>query len=322
MARRHWLILFGLAALLALPLAAQDKKKDGVDDLLDNVDKGTKYRLAPLAVPERSLAGHLYWRTHFGTVAASTTPIRFHVEGTDVITPVLNPTAGPDGKATYTYPIEGQAKLKPGKYTLKPGGIPFEVKATELTSSHPAFKVEKGEVRILCALVRLDIVDERGVPSPGPIRLFDEKDSLLGQEARFSVLTVWLPVSGEYQTSLGSFSLTADGKIKAGKLAAGVTATAEGLRKTVPVPPMTKVAAVEAVTLNGAKEGVSCRAFVPAQVKPGERLSVSVSRREYELASGKAFRRPISRFRWRTPPRPLGSRVSLPKRCATRPPPR
>jgi hypothetical protein len=288
MTRRSCLLLLGFAALVTLPLAAQDAKKDDLNDLLDGTNKGPKFRLASVAAPERNLGEMLYWRTNLGTIAAQTTPVRFRADGTDVIAPVLNTSAAADGKTAYTYPIEARVMLKPGEYTLKPGSIPFKVTGTDVASSHPAIKVVGGEVRILCAPVRLDCVDERGVPVATPIRVYDEKDSLLRDDGRFTVLTLWLPISAEYHTSLGSFALTAEGKIKAGKLAADVKATADGLRKIVPAVTTPMPTAAETLTLK-AEKTEACRVYLPPVVRPGEPLRVAVSLREYQQATGKTF---------------------------------
>lgn len=293
--------LFGLAILVVLPSAGQDKKKDEVTDLLEGKDKGTKFRLVVHSPDgkDQGVGEMLYWRTLQGNVAAQTTPVRFRIADSDVIAPVLNPAAGFDAKAAYTYPTEGHIKLKPGKYVLTPGSIPIEVKGTEPISAHPAIKIVNGEVRVRCAPVRLDVIDERGAPVPTPIRVSDEKGSFLREDARFSVLTIWLPVGGEYQSSLGSFTLTADGKVNGVRLANDVRVTAEGLRKTVPTAPAGKPTASETIQLSvigpNGKPTALCRFWAPAQVSPqpapwgAASLALAVSKREYQQATGKAL---------------------------------
>lgn len=291
--------LLGFAILAVLPSAGQEKKKDDVADLLEGKDKGPKFRLVTADDANRGVGELVYWRTMHGTVAAQTTPVRFRVADGDIIAPVLNQSAGADTKAAYTYPTEGHIKLKPGRHLLTPGNIPIEVKGTEPASSHPAIKIVNGEVRIRCAPVRLDVVDTRGAPVPSPIHLTDEKGSLLREEARFSVLIAWLPVGAEYQSSLGSFALAGDGKIKGVRLANEVSVTAEGLRKTVPAAQQSKPAATETIQVatHGptGKPTAQCRFYVPAQVSPQPApwgpatLLLAVSKREYQQATGKAF---------------------------------
>ena len=66
-----------------------------------------------------------------------------------------------------------------GKHLLTPGAIPIEFEGGTPKSKHPAVAVEGNEVRIRCAPVRLEIVDERGRPVAGNIKVFNDKGSLL-----------------------------------------------------------------------------------------------------------------------------------------------
>src|SRR3954451_17437523 len=119
---RHRVLLL----LLALPLLAQDKKKDDLGDLLDDAGKGTKFRLVAVGKEEEKIDSLLYWRSAFGTVAARTAPIRVRLGDSDVIAPILNPKAETSGRDAYSYPSEGRVKLTPGKHVLRPGNIPLD----------------------------------------------------------------------------------------------------------------------------------------------------------------------------------------------------
>ena len=198
--------------------------------------------------------------------------------------------------AALVYPIEGAGKLANGKHLLMPGAIPIEFEGGSPKSKHPAVAVEGNEVRIRCAPVRLEIVDERGRPVAGNIKVFNDKGSLLRKDAHFRVLTVWLPVGGEYHTSLGSFTLTAAGKVEARpeRLAAGVRVTAEGLRKVEPAcrqvgqPRPRRLCGLPIPQAKGENPGVNM--YVPLLMEPGQPVLAAVSRRQFREAVGKEFR--------------------------------
>lgn len=282
-----------LALLLVLPLLAQDRKKDD-PDLLDDLSKGTKVRFVQAGKEGEAIDTALFWRVHHGNVAAATTPTRLFVDDKEVIAPVLNPKATGTGQQAYTFPTEGRAKLTPGRHVLQPGNILIEVKDGEISSSHPAVKSGKNELMIRCKAVRLEVVDSRGAPVPASIQIGDVKGSYLREETRFSVLIAYLPVGCEYTSSLGSFSLAADGAIKGGTLQPEVKVTAEGLRKTVPASPAATYPVVaDALRLTGPtrdkKPGPSCLLYVPTVVAPGGPVWMAVSRRDYRAETGQDF---------------------------------
>ena len=91
------------------------------------------------------------------------------------------------------------------------------------------------------------------------------------------------------------------------RLSAGVSVTAEGLRKTVPAEPISKSAAApEMMRLAGPAEGkkppMTCRLFVPTVVSPGGAAWFAVSRREYRAETGQDFA--ADHFAFRLPDEP------------------
>jgi hypothetical protein len=285
------LLWFACGLLGAAAGRAQDKKGIGdLDGLGDPADRGTHFRLVDVAHPGQGIGPRLYWRRCAGTVAAETAPVRFRMEGTDVIAPQLNKNRPADGSDLYVYPVEGSAEFSSGDFVLNPGGIPLTFEGVRPTSKHPAIRVVSGDVCILCAPLRLEVVDPRGVPVPSPIRLFDDKEPLLREEARFSVLTVWLPVAGQYHSSFGHIVLTAAGKIDAGlcQLADGVQTTATGLRKIVPAGAFPRPSTAPPATLTLRSAAGAIDLFVPAMVAPLDRVWLAVSRKRYQETTGQA----------------------------------
>ncbi len=214
--------------------------KSALDNLLDGTERGTLFRL--VTSDDKPLQPLIYWRTMPGTVAASVPPVEFRLGDAELIAPKVDP----QGAAEPTYPISGRAELKAGKYTITPGNLALEVTAAGITSNHPAIKVASGpagqEVLIRCAPVRLEAVDTRGVPQPMPARVTWGNKSLLRKDARFTMLTLWLPLGSDYATSLGTVRVTETGQVQPlkGELAEGVQLVAGGLRRTVPMtsPPV------------------------------------------------------------------------------------
>ncbi len=91
------------------------------------------------------------------------------------------------------------------------------------------------ELRIRCTPVRFEAVDPNGTPVPVAIRLTREGKSLLRKEARVQSAGALAPLGGQYDSSFGRFTLSAEGRIdaKGSQLAPGVAITASGLRGTV-----------------------------------------------------------------------------------------
>jgi len=294
MFRRTALLAAAAISGLALAAIAQERKpgiKSDLDDLLDGRSTGTRFRLVEADAPSQGIDSRLYWRRLPGATAAATAPIRFRLGDTEIIAPKLNQENLADAKASYSYPTEGSANVPAGRYLLDPGAIPLEFQGGLPVSQHPAVKVVAGAVHILCAPLRLEAVDERGVPAPTVIRLGSDKGSLVREESAFSVLTLWLPVGGKYQTSFGTVVLRGDGKVdaQASRLAPGVEVTNAGLRKTVSAEPGPRpTAPAETVSLR-ATEG-ALEVFVPPMVAPGETLWMALSRKGYAEVAG----RPLS----------------------------
>ncbi|MCY3023754.1 MAG: hypothetical protein NTW87_32640, partial [Planctomycetota bacterium] len=227
----------------ATPAGGADAKpgQADVDDLqLDDragaeTKGGTLFRVVPFDDPRQDLSRKLFWRTLPGSVAAQTTPPRLWVDGTAVIEPRLRVGTTAADKA-FVYPTAGRMKLDPGDHTLTPGNIKFKMGQKQIESSSPALAGVGDDVLIRCAPVRFESTDEAGAPVPVPLKLRLGTDSLLREDAGFTVLLIWLPVAMKYDSSFGSFSLSADGKLAAGDLAPNVALTPVGLRLTQPRP--------------------------------------------------------------------------------------
>lgn len=230
-------IVFLLSLLLGMGVGAQTpagkNPLDDLDSLLKgNAPSGTLFRLVDAADPKRPLAPQLFWRRIPAFTVAHTTPVRFRLGGDEIIAP-KQVTDGPQTELSYTYPIEGRRKLEAGRFVITPGEIPLSLDAGHIKSDHPALRVAGDEVQILCAPVRFDGVDERGAPVPVRVKLQSGKDSLLREDAAFNPLLIWLPVGVRYQSSLGSFTLSPQGKLENVTTEAGVTVNGEGLRLLV-----------------------------------------------------------------------------------------
>lgn len=220
-----------LWAWLAGGLAAQDEL-----DAADQAGAGTLFRLVIAERPNEGIGARLFWRSIPAYVAAETCPVRIQLDGDDVIAPRETPDERGVGMQT-TYPTQGRREVREGDHLLSPGSIPLERKNGKLSSSHPAIQVAGGEVRIRCARVRLDSVDAGGAPVPLAVSLRVGQASLLRQEARFNPLTIWLPVGVKYNSSLGDFTVTPEGRVEASALADGVAVVGNGLRRTLKAAP-------------------------------------------------------------------------------------
>jgi len=207
--------------------AAQDEL-----DAADEAGTGTLFRLVTADRPNEGIAGRLFWRSVPAYVAAETCPVRLQLGGDDVIAPREAPDEAGVGMRT-TYPTQGRREVREGEHVLSPGNIPLWMKNGRLSSPHPAIQIANGEVRIRCACVRLDAVDAGGSPVPIAVSLRWGQLPLLRQEARFNPLAIWLPVGVKYNSSLGDFTVTPEGRVEAGALAEGVAVVGNGLRLTL-----------------------------------------------------------------------------------------
>lgn len=281
--------------------AAKENPREGADELESLVNKGFQghlFRLVNVAEPEQGLEGRLYWRTLLGKVAAEVSPRDFQLDGEDVIAPQVK-SDEEDPEISPVPPTTGRFKLEDGKHVLTPGAIPIVVKAGVPSSTHPAIQVKATkagqEVRILCAQVKFEVVDSRGVPASTDIRIAHGERSLFRKPAVFNVLRMWLPVGVEYSTSFGTFQLDAAGNIKNQRLVNGVEVAEGTLRKTVPGSGAGAAAAPASLAvrfLGGSAETPENQrptflAFVPPLVKPGTPLQMAVSRKAYREATGK-----------------------------------
>ena len=228
--------LLAMASCLALAGApgaeAPAKPQSDELDAAERDGTGTLFRLVVAGNPAEGIAGSLFWRSVPAYTAAATAPVRILLGGDDVIAPRQVAGEGAVGLRTL-YPTQGRRELREGQYALSPGAIPLELKDGKLTSPHPAIQVAEGEVRIRCAPVRLDAVGADGSPVPAAISIRWGNMPLLRQEGRFNPLIIWLPVGVKYNSSLGDFALTPEGKVEGISLAQGVAVVANGLRLTL-----------------------------------------------------------------------------------------
>ena len=314
------LLVFSVAAfIVAPPRVAPCAEEMPGEDLLDDTkaddktsglgledDKEMKealkgallFKLVKFNAPDEGIADSVYWRalpspTHAATpavppaaqVAASTFPVKFTVNGKEVIKPEMIISENAVG-TTYKYLPEGRGDLPAGQAVLQPGNIPAGG-----GSRHPAIQRKGTELRILCAPVRLEAFDPAGKPVAIPIKVGFGDEMLLREEAKFCPLIVWLPIGAKYRSSMGDFALTAEGKVQADALPEGVKLTAAGLMKTVTpdpaasrpgdAPPAT--AGAETVELDGFSY------LVTFLVKPGDPVRVAFSRAAYEKAAEMPF---------------------------------
>ncbi len=271
-----------------------------VDDLLDRADSGIRFRLVMHSDPEQAIDEGVYWRTVEGVVAAAVAPTEFRLGDTELLAPQASKSSK-TSTAEPTFPTESRVKLALGKQQLMPGAIPIEVRPGEILSKHPAVQVVDAaagiELRILCAPVRLETLDQAGTPVAAPIRVTRDQKSLLRKEAQFNPLILWLPVAGQYDSSFGRFALTADGRIdaKASQLAPGVQITDAGLRRTVDGPaeastgkPPTNLVPVTVSRFGGEKPPVFVL-YVPPLVAPGKPALVALDKTQYQRATREDF---------------------------------
>jgi hypothetical protein len=111
-----------------------------------------------------------------------------------------------------------------------------------------------------------------------------------------------LPVGASYSSSLGDFSLSADGKLTVGpaQLRPDVTLVDNCLRRTVAAPaPATASASNVAKVLISEKKGLTFNVFVPPLSPPGEPIWLAVSKTKYELATQQPFAADQCTAHWR-----------------------
>ena len=205
-------------------------------DAAETAGTGTLFRLVVADKPAEGLASRQFWRVIPAYAAAETCPVRIQLDGDDVIAPREVVAEGEVGVRTV-YPTRGRKELSEGEHTLSPGSIPLSVKNGTPRSPHPAILLTEGEVRIRCARVRLDAVDEAGAPVPTAISLRCGQMPLLRHETRFNPLIVWLPIGVKYNSSLGDFEVTPEGGVEGKSLPDGVKVVGDGLRLTVKEQP-------------------------------------------------------------------------------------
>ena len=282
-------------------------KVDDFDNLLNRSTAGTPFHLVQVAEPSRNIGEQLYWRTLSGSVAAQTAPPEFRVGESTVIAPEVGSSEESEGKSLDIYPTSGQVALEAGQHLVKPGDLPLTLRGGKPSSDHPAIRVVESqtgyEVRVLCAPVRFEVVDEAGRPQPQAIQVAWKGKSLLRQEANFNPLILWLPVGVSYDSSLGAFALSATGKVeaRAGSLALGVTPSATGLRKELkssaaavansPAAAPIQLSSRQSITRpNGvAVEPPKFSIYAAPLVEPGQPAWIAIPRRQYELATGQKY---------------------------------
>ena len=258
----------------------------------DEAKGGMLFRFAPVGKPADDLQNSIYWRNFENAVAAETAPVRLLIDNAPVVAP-KEVTIKDRGNVTQ-YPVDGRKDLAEGKHVIVPGDIAIVMKAGQITSTHPAIKADENEVRVLCAPVRLEAFDTNGVPVPTAINVTSGKERVVRGVAKFTSLTMWLPVGAKYVSTFGTFSLAPDGKIVAepADLAKDVKLTAEGLRLTVtaqtPAAPKSQPALhTFTQVLPGGKGDFIY--FLNPFVKLDGVTQIAFSKKKYEAAAGAPF---------------------------------
>lgn len=272
-----------------------------IGDLLDRQDDGTRFRLANVADPAKPIDPELFWRSVGTVVSARTTPVDVRLDDAEVIAPQTRLVGGDANRSAVpetVYPTTGRSKLTAGPHTLQPGNIPLRVNGGSVSSDHPAIKVNTGsavtEVLILCAPVRLEVVDSQGRPVSARLKVAAGDKSLLRQDADFASLEIWLPVGASYSSSLGDFRLSATGQLSVtpARLPPGVEQVANGLRRTIAAPAVDAAAASSTNLVRvpvGGKPGSAFDVFVPPVSPVSGPIWLAVSKSKYEQATGHAL---------------------------------
>jgi len=146
-------------------------------------------------------------------------------------------------------------------------------------------------VLILCAPVRLEVVDPIGQGVPTPLRVQSGQKLLLRKEAVFSSLVIWLPGGGQYESSLGSFSLSASGKVAAAPPLPGVKVSDSGFKKIVDaagLAPAVKASKTYRVTVSDGT-GRYFDVFVPPLIAYGKSAWLAIGKSRYEQATERTF---------------------------------
>lgn len=226
--------------LLSIVACAEEESREAPDDndtsaLNDLTQGGTLFRPVAMDRQEANLSDRVFWRKALGYTAAQVLPVMINLDAAEVIAPRKSISKGAEGARTV-YPVQGRANLSNGAHVIAPFNIPITMAAGQITSSHPAIKMSGDILNILCVPVRLDAVNSAGLPVPFRVRIACGQATLLREEADYCPLILWLPIGVKYESILGTFSITPEGKISAAPkdLAEGVTLTDTGLRKLIP----------------------------------------------------------------------------------------
>lgn len=222
------------------------------DDILKDIDQELKdaghaggLRIEVVGPDGEPIDGRRFVRGIPGQFAVSEFPHVFLLEGRALFTAGTNLDAqlGAGGNAdiavgTEPDPEQGDAvhyraasiaKLPPGKYTIEPFGLAFEVDGAEPEPLHAALSVESGALRVHTVPVTFAAADAKtGAPLPlDDLRLThgttDLLENLVGpskKAAAFNPLTVYLPRGTSYSSSLGDFQIDDAGKVVPGANAA------------------------------------------------------------------------------------------------------
>ena len=194
--------------------------------------EGTPVRLVMARDAKKSIDEHLFWRQIPGYIAASTFPLTVEIGGKIAIRPKKIVLPDKLGMATV-YETHGRVVIPAGTSHIMPGKIPITWENDQPLVNHPAIKLDEQGIRILCAPVRFDAVDEQGTATPVRVRVGDGRINSMRTDGPYNPLIMWLPVGIVYKSTFGSFKLLADGKVKPLKLAKGVKLTTEGFRLSV-----------------------------------------------------------------------------------------
>jgi hypothetical protein len=224
------------------PDSLEDKILKGVDDDLTKQDHQGEFTIALVGPDGKSFEASRFVRGTPGQWAVSEFPRVFSLEGKSLFTAGTKleadvPAAGsvtvfcpadPDaGDATH-YASHCTARIPPGKYSIAPFDLEFEVRGNVIAAS-PALSAQGKTLTIHATPVTFRAQAPGGVGlALSGFQLFHGQTNLLehlvdsSAGPAFSSLTLYLPRGLEYRSTFGTFRIDEQGAVVATKLAEGV----------------------------------------------------------------------------------------------------
>ncbi len=249
------------------PQGIEDNILDSVNDDLQKKNGQGRYAIELADSGGKSLEQNRYTHGIPGRWAVSEFPHVFTIEGKPLFSagPRLEaevPVAGgvriycksvgnDDDQDALTYLSRCTADIPPGKYTIEPFGLEFEI-GTAIATRHSALQADGNKLAIRTAAVTFQSVDADGRAAMlTGFRLVHVRTNLLehlvdtAAEPAFSSLTLFLPIGTEYGSSLGRFAIDDAGRVSASQLAPGVELRENTLTQKVTAafaPPLGEIA--------------------------------------------------------------------------------